>query len=152
MDREVDTTLSNIELFGCDEDINFQKDKYDYEILYKSKYKDSLVIKPIVNNEKEAEYDRVKVESDTANIKPGKVVNIIVKPKDGTANAERVYTITFKQDTRINFFLILGIIIFIVLLIIFIKLLLRRRKNKKILNEKEKELEQTKRLEKVNLE
>lgn len=153
LDRDIDTTLSDIELFGCDEDFTFQKDKYDYEVRYSSKCnKDSLVIKPVLNNEEEAEIDNAKLESDVSKLKAGKSVTITVKAKDGTKGVESTYTITFKQDTRINFFLILGIIIFIVLLIIFIKLLLRRRKNKKILIEKEKELEQTKRLEKVNLE
>ena len=142
-DKEIDTTLSDIELFGCDEDINFDKNNYDYEVTYKSKYKD---------NSDEAEYDKARLDKDMSNLAPGKKITITVKAKDGTEGVESTYTITFKEDNRINFFLILGLIIFIVLLVIFIKLLINNRNEKKIVEEKEKDLEKTKRLEKVNLE
>ena len=152
LDTDIDTTLRDIEIFGIDDDINFEKNKYDYEIMYKAKYKDNIVIKPELNNEDEAIVDKAKIDKDLANLGPGKKVTISVKAKDGTDGVESVYTITFKKDTRINFFLILGLIIFIVLLVIFIRLVLKNKKEKKIIEEKEKNLAKTKRLEKINLE
>lgn len=155
VDTDIDTTLSNIEIFGLDEEFNFEKDKLDYEVLYKEKYKDTIVIKPVLSNKDEAEYDRAKLESDISNLGPDKKVTITVKAKDGTKGVERVYTITFKKDTRINFFLILGLIIFIVLLVIFIRLVLEKKRNDKQntnnnnKKEKEEELVKTKKLEKV---
>lgn len=151
-ENDIDTSLSDIELFGCDEDIKFEKNKYDYELTYKSKYKDTLVIKPELSNKDEAEVDKAKLDKDMSNLGPGKTITIIVKAKDGTEGVESTYTITFKEDNRINFFLILGLIIFIVLLVIFIKLLINNKKEKKIIEEKEKDLEKTKRLEKISLE
>ncbi len=150
LDKDIDTTLSGIELFGCDESLNFEKDKYDYEVMYKKKYRDSLVIKPVVSNNDEAV---AKVDKDSfSNLKPGDKVTITVSAKDGTKNVERYYTILFKKDNRINFFLILSLIIFIVLLVTFIKLFISTRKAKKQIAETEKEIEKTKRLEKINLE
>lgn len=155
LDTEINTKLKNIELFGCDETLDFENDKYDYEILYKAKYKDSLVIKPVVSNEDEAVATVDK--TDLSTLKPGEKVTITVSAKDGTKNVENYYTILFKKDNRINFFLILGLIIFIVLLIIFIKMALNYKKTKKELaleiDQKQKDLEKTKRLEKKkNLE
>lgn len=158
VDTDIDTTLSNIEIFGLDEEFNFEKDKLDYEVLYKEKYKDSIVIKPVLNNTDEAEYDRAKLESDVSNLGPGKKVTITVKAKDGTPDVEKIYTITFKKDTRINIFLILGLIIFIVLLVIFIRLVLEKKRNDNQKNnnnnkkEKEEELVKTKKLEKIRVE
>lgn len=149
LDTEIDTTLRDIELYNCDEDLKFEKSKDYYEIMYKEKYKDTLVIKPIVNNEEDAV---ATIDKDISEIKPDDKITITVKAKDGTKNVERYYTIKFKKDTRINFFLILGIIIFIVLLVIFIKLLIQNRKAKKEITKVEKDLEKTKRLEKINLE
>ncbi len=164
-EKDVDTTLSNIELLTCGETINFEKDVYDYEVMYRSKYKDSCVIKKTLSNVDEAEIDNATFEKDYSNLGPGRKVRIIVKAKDGNQDAERTYTIYFKKDTRINFFLILALIIFIVLLVAFIKLLISNKKIKKNKNnnknidkinkpviESEEELEKTKRLEKVNLE
>ena len=91
-------------------------------------------------------------EDNFSNLKPGDKVTITVSAKDGTKNVESYYTITFKKDNRINFFLILGLTIFIVLLVIFIKLVLDNKKEKQKIEEKEKEIEKTKRLEKINLE
>ena len=159
-DKDVDTTLSSLELFNCDDTIKFEKDVYDYEVMYKSKYKDTLVIKPVLSNMDEAEIDKATFEEDMNNIGPGRTVKIVVRAKDGTKEAERTYTIYFKKDTRINFFLLLALIIFIVLLVIFIKLLISNKKIKKNLKtskpekkvEVEEELEKTKKLEKINLE
>lgn len=149
LDTEIDTTLKNIELFGCDESIKFDKNKFDYELTYKSKYKEELVIKPVLNNPDEADYS---MDKEISNLSPGDKVTITVSAKDGTKNVESYYTITFKKDNRVNFFLILGITIFIVLLVIFIKLVIENKKEKKKIEEKEKEIEKTKRLEKINLE
>ena len=162
-EKDVDTTLSNIELLTCGDTIDFEKDVYDYEVVYRSKYKDSCVIKKTLSNVDEAEIDNATFEKDYSNLGPGRKVRIIVKAKDGNQDAERTYTIYFKKDTRINFFLILALIIFIVLLVAFIKLLISNKKIKKNITKKkdkidepviesEEELEKTKRLEKVNLE
>ena len=148
-DKEIDTTLKKLELFGVDEDIDFKSDVKDYEILYKSKYKDKLVIKAEVNNPDEAEVDKAGYEADIEKLGPGKKITIKVYAKDGTEGVESYYTITFKQDNRINFFLILGIFIFIVLLIIFIYLFIKNKKQKKEIIIKEEELQKTKRLEKI---
>ena len=145
-DNDIDTSLKNIELFGCDEELNFEKGVLDYEILYKAKYRESLVIKPEVNNPKEAE---VSIDKDITKLKPGDTVTITVSALDGTKNVESYYTITFKKDTRLNFFLLLGIIIFIVLLVIFINLYFKNKKQKKEIEIKEEELQKTKRLEKI---
>ena len=88
----------------------------------------------------------------TSIIEPGAVVQIRVYATDGT---ESMYTITFVKDTRINFFFLLGLIIFIVLLVIFIKLIIKRNKDKNnkesITKEKPKDIEKTKKLQKINL-
>jgi len=145
-DKSIDTKLKNIELFGCDQEIDFKKDVFDYELLYKSKYRESLVIKAEANNPDEA---IVSIDKDFSKLKPGDKIMIIVSAKDGTPNAESYYTITFKKDTRLNFFLLLGIIVFIVLLIIFIYLYFKNKKEKKEIELKEEELQKTKRLEKI---
>ena len=150
LDTEIDTTLKNIELLGVSESINFEPNKYDYEITYKSKFKDSLVIKETVSNSDEA--FATKSPEDCSNLKPGDKVIITVSARDGTKNVERYYTITFTKDNRINFFLILSLTIFIVLLVVFIKLVIENKKEKKKIEEKETEIEKTKRLEKINLE
>ena len=146
-DKEIDTKLKSLELFGIDKDIDFNPDEHDYEVLYKSKYKDTLVIKPVVNNPDEAEATIDK--TDYSKLKPGDKITITVSAKDGTEGVENYYTITFKKDTRLNFFLLLGIIIFIVLLVIFIYLYIKNKKQKKEIAIKEEELQKTKRLEKI---
>lgn len=148
-DKEIDTKLKSLELFGCDEEIDFKPDIFDYEIRYKEKYNEQLVIKPEVNNPDEAVIDKAGYESDITKLGPGKTVTIKVSAKDGTEGVESYYTITFKKDTRLNFFLLLSIIIFIVLLIIFIYLFIKNKKQKKEIIIKEEELEKTKRLEKI---
>ena len=150
LDTEIDTTLKDIELLGVDDSLNFSSNVYDYELMYKPNFKEDLVIKAVVSNSDEAIASK---NPDTcSNLKPGDKVTITVSAKDGTKNVESYYTITFKKDTRINFFLILGLVIFIVLLIIFIRLLIKNRKEKDLIVKKEQDLEKTKRLEKVNLE
>lgn len=145
-DKDIDTSLKNIELFGCDQDLDFKKDIYDYELRYNSKYRDSLVIKAEVNNPDEAV---VNVEKDFSKLKAGDKITITVSAKDGTKNVESYYTITFVKDTRLNFFLLLGIIIFIVLLVVFVYLFIKNKKQKKEIELKEEELQKTKRLEKI---
>lgn len=145
-DKDIDTSLKNIELFGCDQDLDFKKDIYDYELRYNSKYRDSLVIKAEVNNPDEAV---VNVDKDFSKLKAGDKITITVSAKDGTKNVESYYTITFTKDTRLNFFLLLGIIIFIVLFVVFIYLFIKNKKQKKEIAIKEEELEKTKRLEKI---
>lgn len=154
VDYDIDTSLSSIELFGCDEELNFTPNVFDYEIRYKEKYKDSLVIKPILNTKDEdIMIDEPLLERTSTSIESGDVVQIRVYASDGT---ESMYTITFIEDTRVNFFFILCLILFIVLLVIFIKLLLNRKNyvntTKKKKKERSKDLEKTKKLNKINLE
>lgn len=148
-DKDVDTSLKSLDVFGLDGEIDFQKNIYEYEVLYKSKYTGSLVINPTVNNPDEAEVYKEGYENDIAKLKADGKVTIEVRSKDGDEKATSFYTITFKKDTRINFFLILGLIIFTVLLIIFIKLFIRNKKQKQEESKNEEELAKTKRLEKV---
>ena len=153
-EEDVDTRLKSLDdvIFGLDEEIDFNPDIYDYVVRYKSKYKDSLTIKDEkffkLMNPNDAE---VSV-SKPSNLKPGDKIIITVSAKDGTKNADSYYTITFVKDTRINFFLLLSLLIFIVLLVIFIRLVLKSKKTKHEIEEKKKDLEKTKRLEKINLE
>ena len=146
-DKEIDTKLKSLVLFGIDEDIDFSPDVYDYEVRFKTKYRDTFVPKPEVNNPDEAEATIDK--TDYSKLKAGDKVTITVSAKDGTENVESYYTITFKKDTRLNFFLLLGIIIFIVLLVIFIYLFIKNKKQKKEIMIKEEEIQKTKRLEKI---
>ncbi len=155
LDRDIDTRLKSLDdvIFGLDENINFNPDVYEYELTYKSKYKEGLTVKDKkmfeVMNSQDAEVTNV---TGYQNLEPGGKITITVSPLDGTEGVDSVYTITFKKDSRINFFLILGIIIFIVLLVIFIRLLTKNKKNKQKIVEEDKNLEKTKRLEKINLE
>ena len=148
-DKEINTKIRELVLYGLDDDIEFKKDENNYEVLYKSKYKGNIVPQITLDNPDEAEVDKVSYTKDIDNLGPGKTVTIKVYAKDGTEGAETFYTITFKKDTRMNFFLLLGIIIFIVLLIIFIYLFIKNKKQKKQIQIKEEELEKTKRLEKI---
>lgn len=150
-DKEIDTSLKSLEIFGLDEDIEFQKDVYDYVVLYKAKYKEdnALTINYTVNNPEEAVVNKDGYKSDLEKLGPGKKVTIEVRAKDGTESATSYYTITFKKDNRINFFLLLFLFIFIVLFIIFICLFFRNRKQKKKMEVKEEELLKTKKLVKV---
>ena len=157
VDEDVDTRLKNLDnvIFGLDEEIDFNPDITEYTVVYKSKYKDSLHIKGkeffVVNNKDDAEATNV---SAPLNPGPGDKIVITVSAKDGTKNSETIYTILLLEDNRVNFFLILSLIIFIVLLIIFIRLVLQNKKIKQEINntENDKELEKTKRLNKINLE
>ena len=159
VDYDIDTSLKNIEIFGLDEDFNFDPKVFDYEIRYKAKYKDKLVIKAEKNTtDEEVQIDEPLLETTSKDIKSGSVVKIRVYSLDGT---ESMYTITFVKDNRINFFLLLGLAIFVVLLIIFIRLFINKNKEKKQTETKTKkptttkdenkleDLEKTKRLEKV---
>lgn len=146
VDTDYDTKLSNLVFYGLDDDFKFDPNVLEYDIKYKAKYADSLVVKATANDQEEA-----KVDDFTLDITPGGKTDIRVYIAD-YPEIETIYTITFSNDTRINFFLILGIIIFIVLLIIFIKLFINNIKEKKKIKEKEKDLEKTKRLERINLE
>lgn len=153
VDYDIDTSLKDIELFGSDEKLEFDSKVFDYEIIYKSKYKDSIVIKPIINTtDEDVKIDEPLLEKTSSSIEAGTVVQIRVYASDGT---ESMYTITFVKDTRINFFFLLGLLIFIILLVVFIKLFINNRKDKAnngSNKEGPKELEKTKKLEKINLD
>lgn len=155
VDYDIDTSLKDIELFGCDEELKFDPKVFDYEIRYNSKYKDSLVIKPILNTtDEDVKIDEPLLEKTSSTIEAGTVIQIRVYAIDGT---ESMYTITLVKDTRINFFFLLGLVIFIILLIIFIKLLIDKKKNKgnkkyNYRNFTNSRIRKTKRLQKINLE
>ena len=156
--RDVDTTLKNLTIFGLDEEFEFDKNVTEYTIIYKAKYKNSVVFKPELNTPEDGvQVDEPLLDSTSKNLKEGSVVKIRVYAPDGT---ETMYNITFSADKRVNFFLLLSILIFLVLLIIFIKLIIDRKKNKNassdddenIEEETEEELLKTKRINKINLE
>ena len=152
-DKAIDTRLKSLDcILGLEEEIDFSPDVYDYEVLYKSKYRETLAIKEDeyidVMNRDDAQATCEK-RGEISRLKPGDKLTIKVYARDGTKNAESYYTITFKKDTRLNFFLLLGIIILIVLLIIFIYLFFKNRNQKKEIEIKEEELQKTKRLEKI---
>lgn len=150
VDYDVDTSLKDIEIFGLDENFKFDSKVFDYEIRYKTTYKDSIVFKPVLNTkDEEVKIDEPLFEKTSNNIEIGSVVKIRIYSPDGT---ESMYTITFVEDTRINFFFLLGLLIFIILLFIFIHMLVGLKKDKKKKKEKKKELEKTKKLKKINLE
>lgn len=151
VDYDIDTSLKGIELFGCDEELEFDPKVLDYEILYKPKYKDSLVIKPILNTtDDDVSIDEPLLEKTSSNIESNTKVEIRVYALDGSV--ESIYTIKFVEDTRINFFFILGALILIILLIVFVYLLINLKKDNSKKRKKEIDLEKTKRLKKVNLE
>lgn len=147
LDKEIDTTLKNIKIYGINEKFVFEEGKYDYELLYNNKYNADMVIAPELNSPDEAELDRGTMETDISNLKADGKVRIIIKAKDGTPDVDTIYTITFKSDHRVNFYLILSLIIFFTLLGIFIKLYIDIKKTKIKIEETEKELEKTKKVE-----
>lgn len=150
VDYDIDTSLKNIELFGYDDKFDFDSEIFDYEIRYKKKYKDSLVIKPVLNTiDEDIKIDEPLLEKTSSSIESGDVVQIRVYANNGT---ESMYTITFIEDARINFFFLLFFGIFVILLVIFIKMLISHKKDKKKKKEKSRELEKTKKLKKINLE
>ena len=154
LDRDVDTSLKNLEISGLDEEFKFDKNTTDYEIIYKVKYKDKLVFIPTINNDADdVQIDKPLLENTLANLKEGSEVKIRVYATNG---AESLYTVTFVADKRINFFFLLSVVVFIILLIIFIRLIINRKKSNpeepEHLVESEEELAKTKRINKINLE
>ena len=159
LNRDIDTTLKNIEIFGLDSDFTYDKNVYDYEIVYKPQYKNKLVFKYELNNEEDkdsVQIDEPLLEKTKSNLKEGSIVKIRVYATNGT---ESLYTITFVPDKRVNFFFLLFIVIFVVLLIVFIKLMIDNKKRKNLVEtdddtiiESEEELVKTKRMNKINLE
>lgn len=151
LDTEIDTTLKNIRIFGIDETFKFEEGKYYYELLYKEKYNNNMVIKVEYNNPEEAELDKGTMDTDISNLKENGKVRIIIKAKDGTKDVDSIYTITFKSDGRLNFYLLLSLIIFLTLLGVFIKLYFDIKKTKTKIKETEEEIEKTKKIELKNL-
>ena len=93
--------------------------------------------------------DEPLLEKTSSSIEIGSVVQIRIYANDGT---ESMYTITFVEDTRINFFFLLGILIFVILLFVFIHMLIVLKKEKTKKKQKAKDLEKTKKIKKINLE
>ena len=162
-DREIDLTLSDIEISGPNGSLElspkFQSSIKDYELRYDKSYaeKDGLSIIPIINSKvDDVKYDEDLLDKTIKDIKPGSKIEIRVYAPDGT---ESFYTIKITEDNRINFFTILFGVILLILLVIFIKLFINRNKVKDPIEdvkvykkESEKELVKTKRLNKINLE
>lgn len=152
VDYDIDTSLKNIEIFGCEEcneNLKFDPEVFDYELIYKNDYKDSIVIKAIVNSdEDDVKIDEPLLEKTLSELSAGSTVKIRVYADE----VESLYTITFVKDTRLNFFLIVGVIIFIILLIVFIRLFLNFRNINKMNKNITSEIEKTKELKKINLE
>ncbi len=145
VDYTVDTSLKdiNIIVLGGQIDIDFSKEIYDYDIIYKSRYKDSVVVIPTLSNEEEAKIDQELLEKTSKNIKAGSKVEIRVTGLDGS---ESTYILNFVKDERINFFFIFFLILIIVLSVILYKLYKNRKIDK---NTKEKDLEKTKKIVKI---
>lgn len=152
VDYDIDTSIKKIEISGYDGNLEFDPNVLDYEIIYKEKYKNELVIlKPKLSSQDEdVRFDEALFEKTSANIESGTVVQMRVYALD--RSAESIYTITFIKDNRINFFFILGAVILVVLIIIFIYMFVNLMKEKNNKKKKEADLEKTKRLKKVNLE
>ena len=154
LDRDVDTSLKNLEISGLDDEFKFDKNVSDYEIIYKVKYKDKLVFIPTINSDTDdVQIDKPLLEQTLANLKEGSIVKVRVYATNG---AESLYTVTFVADKRINFFFLLSVVVFILLLVIFIRLIINRKKNEPAelehVVESEEELAKTKRINKINLE
>lgn len=151
VDTEIDTTLKNIRIFGLSgEEFKFELGKYDYELRYNKKYNSNLVVKVEYNNSDEAELDNGTLANDIFNLKANGKIRIIIRAKDGTKDVDSIYTITFKSDERLNFYLLLSGVIFIALLGVLIKLYLDIKKTKIKIKQTEEELEKTKRIDVQN--
>ena len=144
VDKAIDTTLKSIEILGVDAKLNFKKDVFDYELVFKTNFKDNLIIKETKNDEDndDVQIKYAEKEASMKDLKVGSVIKIIVY--SNVDNSESVYTITMVKDTRINFFFLVSIIIFIVLLIVFITMLIKNKKIKKEIALKQEELAKTK--------
>ena len=139
-DEDVNTFLRILSVDGYV--LDFYQKTFDYEIRYNSKYSSGLTI---IKAAELDEYSGVRIDEGlltetNKNLKPGSVVKIRVYFDD---SHETIYTITLVKDTRINFFLILGIIILLVLVVILIRVL-KMRKKEKLMAEKVEELSKTK--------
>ena len=129
IDKEMDTSLKTLTIEGYD--IEFSKDILEYQIRYNPKYKNGL---EIYYSQTALEKDGVKidetlVQKTNKNLVPGSVIQIRVFTPDGV---ETMYTITILEDTRLNFFLILGIFILVILIVALLVLLKKIKKNKAV--------------------
>jgi len=139
-DEDVNTYLRVLSVGGYV--IDFYQKTFDYEIRYNSKYSGGL---EIIKASELDEYSGVRIDEGlltetNKNLKPGSVVKVRVYFDD---SHETIYTITLVKDTRINFFLILGIIVLIILVVVLIRVL-KMRKKEKLMAEKVEELSKTK--------
>lgn len=122
IDRDISKKIKTLSIQGYK--IEFDKNTNRYEILYdKSKISK---LKLYFQTEESEDFVSVKLKPDVNNMKeeleklrPGDEIVITVEGIDGESQD---YTIVLKKDTRISFFLIVGILILAILIFIFIKL------------------------------
>lgn len=132
-----DTRLKNLAIKGLN--IDFNSDKYDYEIRYDKSFKNGITIyKTALSADTEIEV------IGNEKIKAGSIVKVIVTAMDGSGSSE--YKIKIEKDNRINFFFIIDMIIGIVLTVLIVKQVRKRKKLKMEEEEakKQEELEKTK--------
>lgn len=147
VDYNVDTSLKNISIIalGGEIDFDFSKDVFDYDIVYKSRYKDSIVVIPDLSNDTEAKLDQELFDRTSKNIVSGSKVEIRIYGADGS---ESTYILNFVKDERINFFFILFFVLIIVLSIVLYRLY-KNKKNDKMQKNNDKNLEKTKEIVKI---
>ena len=134
-DKPTDTRLKNLSIKGIN--INFESDKYDYEIRYDKSYKNGIKIYDTALSED----TKITIKGNN-NLEEGSVIKVLVEALDGSGSSE--YRIRLVKDTRINFFLIVDIIIGIVLVVLIFIQLNKRKKKKEAKQSIEEELEKTK--------
>ena len=134
-DKPTDTRLKNLSIKGIN--INFESDKYDYEIRYDKSYKNGIKIYDTALSED----TKITIKGNN-NLEEGSVIKVLVEALDGSSSSE--YRIRLVKDTRINFFLIVDIIIGIVLVVLIFIQLNKRKKKKEAKQSIEEELEKTK--------
>lgn len=122
VDRDISKKIKTLSIQGYK--IDFDKNSNRYEILY-DKIKMSK-LKLYFQTEESEDFVSVSIKPDVNNIKgessklrPGDEIVITVEGIDGESQD---YTIVIKKDTRISFFLIIGILLLAILGFIFIKL------------------------------
>lgn len=136
-DKPTDTRLKNLSIKGIN--INFESDKYDYEVRYDKSYKNGIKI----YNTALSEDTKITIKGNN-NLEENSVIKILVEALDGSSSSE--YNIKLVKDTRINFFLIVDVVIGLIL-VILICIELNKRKKKtppKQKKESQEELEKTK--------
>ena len=140
-DQEIDTKLKNLSIKG--QQINFDQNKLDYELVFDKSMKDGIKIYATALSQ-DAKIDI----SGNEDLKVGSKIKIRVSAEDGS---ETIYTITMIKDKRINFFMILELLIIVVLIVLIIIQIVKRKKTKKGKNANDEKQEKKEGSEVVDL-